>query len=222
MCLPHLVLGSPAGTVSYANYCYCWRREVTRLAGREGARTSQWVRFLEPHHGPEMGLLIASLFIYRGTNDKGRRGFGALPLTTWSRERHHGYVDAWLPPQDVLGGSCALLPLVLHWASLPWRPRLIYDFMHRRFPNELPMSVLVNGSAEEIAAAYRAAGARGLREWQNFRKLSNEEMSGIVWPKPFDAFTERLEAFACNIGSNRMWSAGGFTRFGRTTRPYAG
>lgn len=66
-----------------------------------------------------------------------------------------------MPPDAEVGGPCGLLPLVIHWASLPHRPRLIYEFLNTRFPNELSLEVLRNGTGEQIAAAYRAAAARG-------------------------------------------------------------
>lgn len=137
-CLPEVVLGNPEGDVSYANFCQCYKAELERLAGPAGARTSRWVKFLDARPGPEMGLLLASLFLYRGgggPEHDGRpsaRGVGFLPLTAWGRDQHRAYVDAWLPSDHELGGPCALMPLVIHWASLPWRPRLIYDFLSAR------------------------------------------------------------------------------------------
>lgn len=221
-CLPHLVLGSPIGTVSYANYCQCYRAELVRLAGPEGARRSRWVRFLEARHGQEVGLLLASLFIFR-TGGQGRgqtRGVGVLPLTTWSRDRHRAYADAWLPGDFELGGPCALLPLIVHWASLPWRPGLIYEFLHARFPRELPLDLLSNGTAEALTAAYRAAGARGREIWNQFVALHPALRASVSWPAARGNTSAQLERAACNLGSARMWEAGGYTRRGRSTNPY--
>merc|ERR1711879_295322 len=91
--------------------------------------------------------------------------------TCWSRERHRSYIEAWLSPDFDVGGPCALLPLITHWASLPHRPRLIYEFLHSRFPLELPLSVLANGTADELAVAYRAAAAHGRAAWNDFLAL---------------------------------------------------
>ncbi|CAK0884876.1 unnamed protein product, partial [Prorocentrum cordatum] len=110
-CAPHLVLGTPMGSISYANFCHCYRRELARLAGPHGARTSRWVRFLDSKRGPDTGLLMASLFLYRATADPpagpsgrgGPRGAGFLPLTTWSRERL-ALMSASLGDQHLPGG----------------------------------------------------------------------------------------------------------------------
>lgn len=231
-CLPAMVLGNQMGQSSYANYCLCWRAELKRMAGPEHGRTSRWVRFLSTRDGPEVGLLLASLFIYRGGVDPQRaraagdirpvgvrgwtRGVGVLPLKGWSRDRHRAYADAWLPPDDDLGGPCALLPLIVHWASLPWRPRLIYEFLNARFPDELPLALLANGSAVELASAYRAAGARGRAAWRRFLELPAARRA-IDWA---GGGLSRLGEAACNLGSSRMWVAGGFGRKGRSTSPY--
>lgn len=220
-CLPYLVLGKTQGGLTYADYCQCWRRELVRLAGPEGERNSRWVRFLGPRKGPEPGLLLASLFLHRSTSDTQHakhleeklRGVGYLPEHTWGRDRHRSYLDAWMPPDERVGGPCALMPLMLHWASLIHRPRLIYDFMHNRFPDELPLELLVNGSADEITVAYRAAAARGKAEFL-------EHFSDISPGTDATSEAHRLFRSGCNVGSASMWAAGGFTLGGRSTIPY--
>merc|ERR1712050_378666 len=115
------------------------------------------------------------------------------------RDRYRSYFDAWMPPDETMGGPCALMPLMLHWASLPHRPRLIYDFMHYRFPDELPLELLVNGSAEQLTTAYRAAAARGKTAFaERFSETSpaSGSTSGAL----------RLFRSACQLGSASMWA----------------
>eukprot|EP00930_Biecheleria_cincta_P006229 TRINITY_DN107212_c0_g1_i1.p1 TRINITY_DN107212_c0_g1~~TRINITY_DN107212_c0_g1_i1.p1 ORF type:complete len:159 (+),score=11.29 TRINITY_DN107212_c0_g1_i1:36-479(+) len=146
-----------------------------------------------------------------------------LPLTTWSREQHRSYVDAWLNP-DEFGGPCALLPLMVHWASLPHRPRLIYDFLEARFPGDLTVELLANGSMEQLRAGYQAAAATGRRAWHAF--LSSNQTQDALLSNYRNSIVERilparprLTAAACTLGSEHVWTVGGFTKGGRTTQP---
>mmetsp|Transcript_25903 Transcript_25903/g.72873 ORF Transcript_25903/g.72873 Transcript_25903/m.72873 type:complete len:599 (+) Transcript_25903:227-2023(+) len=214
-CLPLMATAGPMGHMSYANFCQCYRKELKRLAGPEGARTSRWVHFVSPGFeaaGPEPGMLLASLFIYRGAG----RGIGVLPLTTWSRDQHRAYMDAWIPPDADLGGPCAFMPLMIHWASVPFRPRLIYEFLNARFPKDLPMHVLVNGTAEELARAYRSAGLWGNSVWRNFVEQPRAQKLLESWGHN----TSAPPRSGCNFGTTRMWKTGGFARNGRSTQPY--
>eukprot|EP00927_Polykrikos_kofoidii_P001335 TRINITY_DN10485_c0_g1_i1.p1 TRINITY_DN10485_c0_g1~~TRINITY_DN10485_c0_g1_i1.p1 ORF type:complete len:600 (+),score=59.74 TRINITY_DN10485_c0_g1_i1:65-1864(+) len=197
-CLPFMALGNEHGHASYANYCMCWKHQLRKLAGSRDMRTSRWVRFLDPREGVEPGLLFASLLIYKQKD----RGVGFLPLTTWSMEQHRAYADAWLPPDDEFGGPCGMLPLMVHWASLPYRPRLIYEFMSKRFPGELPLALLTNGSADDLATAYKAAAAVGRAKWEH---------SKAIFPGLFSS------GGACSLSTARMWDRGGFTKNGRST-----
>ena len=55
-------------------------------------------------------------------SDVAKQGIWAHPCFVsagWSFAR---YVEAWIPADAEFGGPCALLPLILHWASLPHRP----------------------------------------------------------------------------------------------------
>lgn len=214
-CLPFVATLGPRGQANYANFCRCHREELRRLAGPEGDRTSRWVHFVSPGlrspEAVEPGLLYASFFIYRGSG----RGLGMLPLTAWSREQHRAYADAWMPPDAALGGPCAMLPLMVHWASVPHRPRLMYEFVNARFPQQLPLHVLANGSSEEIAQAYRAAAAWGSTLWREFLKRPRAAALFASWGQSSDAPLPS----ACNVGSGRLWVSGGWARMGRSTQP---
>jgi len=178
------------------------------LAGKPTSRRSRWVRFVSPGlraDGVEPGLLVPSLFIHHSDR---ARGAGYLPLTTWSRDKHRSYMDAWLPhDNEAFGGACATMPLMIHWASVPHRPRLLYDFLHGRFPNQLSLSVLMNGTSEDIDAAYRAAGAEGQRRWDAFRVSAKGAEMLRLW-----AHNETLWPLssACSLTSERLWKSGGF------------
>ena len=218
-CLPHLVLGKPLGDTSYANYCMCWRQQLDRLVG-EGRDGSRWVQFLRPREGPEVGLLLASLFLYRGSLSYRNkpRGAGYLPLHTWSRAKHRRYVEAWVPPEFKYGGPCALLPLILHWASLPHRPALIYEFLSSRFPKSMPLDILVNGSAHELAIVYRAAAQEGRASWHSFLKRhANIADSWRMASEHHGPIHKKLDEAACNLGSWRLWLFGGYTDSTRST-----
>ncbi|CAE7353919.1 unnamed protein product [Symbiodinium necroappetens] len=217
-CLPHLVLGKPLGDTSYANYCMCWRQQLDRLVG-EGRDGSRWVQFLRPREGPEVGLLLASLFLYRGSlSRKKPRGAGYLPLHTWSRAKHRRYVEAWVPPEFKYGGPCALLPLILHWASLPHRPALIYDFLNSRFPKSMPLDILVNGTAHDLAIVYRAAAQEGRASWHSFLKRhANIADSWRMASQHDGPIHKKLDDAACNLGSWRLWLFGGYTDSTRST-----
>ena len=218
-CLPHLVLGKPLGGSSYANYCMCWRQQLDRLVGKNRDK-SRWVQFLRSREGPEVGLLLASFFLYRGSGQKDRgRGAGYLPLRAWSRAKHRRYVEAWMPPDYNYGGPCALLPLMLHWASLPHRPALIYEFLSHRFPNSMPLEVLVNGTTQEVATAYRAAADEGRKSWHSFlRRYADFASIWRVHPEHMDEpAQQKLDAAACNLGSQRIWLLGGYTYGSRST-----
>ena len=218
-CLPHLVLGKYLGGVSYANYCMCWRQQLDRLVG-ERRDQSRWIHFLRPREGPEVGLLLASFFLYRGAGHKDKaRGAGYLPLRTWSRAKHRRYVEAWMPPEYKYGGPCALLPLVLHWASLPHRPALIYEFLHSRFPKSMPLQTLVNGTVQELATAYRAAAEEGRSSWHSFqRRYANiADFWQMDSAHPTEAVQQRLDKAACNLGSQRLWTFGGYAESSRST-----
>eukprot|EP00435_Cladocopium_sp_Y103_P066031 s1517_g28.t1 len=79
-----------------------------------------------PHKSPRKEPTVrpreASTFLYRSSGKGRYRGAGNLPLETWTLEEHLSFVDRWMPAAPDFGGACGLLPLVLHWASLPYRP----------------------------------------------------------------------------------------------------
>ncbi|CAJ1423331.1 unnamed protein product [Effrenium voratum] len=204
-CLGHITIGRPQGDSSYANYCRCWRQQLDRLAGPDRSN-SRWVQFLQPRGGPEVGLLLASYFLHRSSHTASR-GAGFLPLQSWSRAKHRRYVEAWLRDEEAFGGPCALLPLLLHWASLPHRPALIYEFLSFRF-QALNLEVLVNGSAEHLDAAYRLAAEQGRSGWQNFLKK---------FPREVTAHWDTGKEGACNLGSERLWRMGGWNAGSRST-----
>eukprot|EP00929_Paragymnodinium_shiwhaense_P015520 TRINITY_DN123623_c0_g1_i1.p1 TRINITY_DN123623_c0_g1~~TRINITY_DN123623_c0_g1_i1.p1 ORF type:complete len:622 (-),score=124.27 TRINITY_DN123623_c0_g1_i1:505-2370(-) len=224
-CMSEIAVGREGGGHSYARFCQCWRAELLRLAGPEGARTSRWVRFLDSRRGPETGLLVPSLHLYRGSaatqGGSGRndtsRGFGHLALTDWSRARHRSYVDAWMPPDLELGGPCGVLPLMLHWASLPHRPRLIYEFLSERFPENLPLDVLVNGSVEELIAGFRGAAGEGLRALQRQLRLQAEQSGDGSELLIINGKSKLARRGACNLGSELVWQLGGFVFKGHST-----
>lgn len=210
-CLHHLTLGRAMGDQSYANYCLCWRAQLDRLVGLQRDQ-SRWVQFLRPREGPEMGFLLASTFLYRHTLEGRYRGAGFLPLGTWTLEEHLSFVDRWMPAAPGFGGACGLLPLVLHWASLPYRPALIHDFLAHRFPSLL-QELLRNGSVAALKQGFLWAAAEGRRQWQQWRRQHGETLP-VDWQMPNSsleaAVQKKLEEAGCTIGSHRLWLLGGW------------
>ncbi|CAE8638279.1 unnamed protein product [Polarella glacialis] len=218
-CLNHLLFLYPYGFQSYGNYCACHRQALIDF----DVEHSQWVRVLEPREEAEVGLLIPSLFMHRGaatnvlTGQHEARGTGWLPLRGWSRDRTRSHVDAWMPKEHQFGGPCGLLPPVIHWASVHHKPQLIYDFLATRFPEELPLDLLVNGTSKELAVAYRKAGDTGRAAWQRF--VESSEGSQVLDHARSGALTSSwLDSGACGLTSARMWGLGGFRNKGRDTR----
>eukprot|EP00913_Durusdinium_trenchii_P024044 g22582.t1 len=172
-CIHHLVLGRPLGDSSYANYCHCWREQLDRLTGSDRDR-SRWVQFWDGRKGPEVGFLLASIFLHRATYEDRTRGTGYLPRHTWSREKHQRYVEAWIPDEFEFGDAV---------------------------DNELT-AVPRNGSKAEIKDAFLAAGEEGRRQWHEFKTgLQAEAGLPAVWRMPSSleaSVQDHLDDAACN------------------------
>lgn len=116
------------------------------------------------------------------------------------------------PAAPGFGGACGLLPLVLHWASLPYRPALIHDFLAHRFPS-LPQELLRNGSVAALKQGFLSAAAEGRRQWQQWRRQQGETLP-VDWQMPNSsleaAVQKKLEEAGCTIGSYRLWLLGGW------------